>query len=121
MKYALCSLAGSMFSAGAVVLAGGRPAVTLWLGFTLAMLTIGALLWLAGLRRVARFLDGFMDGLERAGAACKPALARASLEAVKPIGYVKPSSKQRDRILADTISEYLDDDTFSPPQVRRAS
>ena len=64
MKLSLAFLAGSLFSAAAVVLAGGRPAGMLWLGAALALTTFGALVYLTGLRRVARFLNAFMDGLE---------------------------------------------------------
>ena len=116
MKLALAFLAGALFSATAVVLAGGRPAGMLWLGAALALTTFGALVYLTGLRRVARFLNAFMDGLEGVQSVqpvrTKQATARAArvIDRSNPMGYVKPSKKQQDQILQDTAAEYLGDD-----------
>jgi hypothetical protein len=127
MKLALSFLAGSIFSALAVVLAGGRPANMLWLGAALAVASIAAVVYLAGLRRVARFLNAFMDAMEGVQpkvaktprAAFDPALAshlnsqrgsRPVIDRSNPMGYVKPSKKQQEQILQDTASEYLGDD-----------
>jgi hypothetical protein len=112
MKLALSFLGGSLFSCAAVVLAGGRPAGMLWLGAALALTTFGALVCLTGLRRVARFLNAFMDALEGAE---KPARTAKQSRVVSgkdknQYGWVKPSTKQRDAVLNDTISEYLGDD-----------
>lgn len=117
MKLALSFLAGSIFSALAVVLAGGRPANMLWLGAALAVASIAALVYLAGLRRVAHFLNAFMDAMEgvRQVEHAKPAkqmAPRASrvIDRSNPMGYVKPSKKQEEQILRDTAAEYLGDD-----------
>jgi hypothetical protein len=114
MKLSLAFLAGSLFSATAVVLAGGRPAGMLWLGAALALTTFGALVYLTGLRRVARFLNAFMDGIEGVQPArtksATPRAARPVIDRSNPMGYVKPSKKQQDQILQDTASEYLGDD-----------
>jgi hypothetical protein len=97
MKYALCLLAGSLFSCGAVVLAGGRSANMLILGAALALASVGAVVYLAGLRRVARFLNAFMDGIE--GVQKQPRSGRNA----NPWGYVKPSAKKRDRDFANDL------------------
>lgn len=127
MKLSLAFLAGSIFSALAVVLAGGRPANMLWLGAALAVASIAAVVYLAGLRRVARFLNAFMDGVEGVQpkvtksprAVVDPALAnylnnpraaRPVIDRSNPMGYVKPSKKQEEQILRDTAAEYLGDD-----------
>jgi hypothetical protein len=114
MKLALSFLGGSLFSAAAVVLAGGRPAGMLWLGAALALATFGALVYLTGLRRVARFLNAFMDGLDGttkpSAKHATPRAARPVIDRSNPMGYVKPSKKQQDQILQDTAAEYLGDD-----------
>jgi hypothetical protein len=129
MKLAIGFLGGSVFSALAVILAGGRSAVMLWLGFTLALAAVAGILWLAGIRRTARFLGAFADAwgakdspVERTQAVSSAIRGEANIKSMRnrsPVtnlsGYVKPSRKQQDRILEDTISEYLDDDIFSPP------
>jgi hypothetical protein len=61
MKYAIGFLFGSVFSAFAVVLAGGRSAVMLWLGFAMAVALVSGILYLMGIRRTARFLSAFAD------------------------------------------------------------
>jgi hypothetical protein len=127
MKLALFFLGGSLFSAAAVVLAGGRPAGMLWLGAVLALTTFGALVYLTGLRRVARFLNAFMDGIEGAQPvrtkSATQRVARPVIDRSNPMGYVKPSPKQRDQILKDTAAEYLGDDfdeAMIAPRVRPA-
>lgn len=99
IKYALCLLAGSLFSCGAVVLAGGRSANMLILGALLALASVGAVVYLAGLRRVARFLNAFMDGIE--GVQKQPRVV--SGKDANPWGYVKPSAKKRDRDFANDL------------------
>jgi hypothetical protein len=113
MKLSLSFLGGSLFSAAAVVLAGGRPAGMLWLGAALALTTAASLVYLTGLRRVARFLNAFMDGIEGVQPVrTKSAIQRAArvIDRSNPMGYVKPSKKQQDQILQDTAAEYLGDD-----------
>jgi hypothetical protein len=116
MKYATCFLAGAIFSATAGVLAGGRFANFLLLGAGLALTSLGAVVYLIGLRRVARFLNAFMDALEGAGQPdtrpAKQTAPRASriIDRSNPMGYVKPSKKQEEQILRDTAAEYLEDD-----------
>ena len=125
MKLALAFLAGSLFSAAAVVLAGGRPANMLWLGAALALTAVAATVYLAGLRRVARFLNAFMDGIEgvqpKAAKMATPRAARPVMDRSNPMGYVKPSKKQQEQILRDTASEYLGDDVdiFAAPAAGR--
>jgi alkylated DNA nucleotide flippase Atl1 len=122
MKYAITFLGGSVFSAGAVVLAGGRPAVMLWLGATLAVTTLGAILWLAGIRRVARFLNAFMDALEGSRQVARPRVI--SGKNANPWGWVKPSTKQQERNTRETAAEYLDidpDELLDTPAARRVS
>jgi hypothetical protein len=113
MKLALSFLGGAIFSAATVILAGGRPAHMLWLGAALALTTLGATVYLAGLRRVARFLNAFMDAME--GAVEKSRSERAGMRSEaktskvvsgknkNPWGYVKPSAKQRDRDFANDL------------------
>ena len=102
MKLALAFLAGSLFSALAVVLAGGRPANMLFLGAALALASLAALVYLAGLRRVARLLNAFMDVMD--GPQRKhPKLRIVSGKNKNPYGWVKPSAKQRDRDFANDL------------------
>jgi hypothetical protein len=119
MKLALSFLGGAIFSAATVVLAGGRPANMLFLGAALALASLAALVYLAGLRRVARFLNAFVDAVEvkpargnagkrgetRGNTGTRPVIDRSN-----PMGYVKPSKKQQEQILQDTAAEYLGDD-----------
>jgi hypothetical protein len=127
MRYAIGFLGGSVFSALAVILAGGRSAVMLWLGFTLALAAVAGILWLAGIRRTSRFLASFANAWDAKDSAVensqavsfsKPTEAKAKRQRNNPDqwGYVKPSSKQRDRVLNDTIEEYLSDDILSAPK-----
>ena len=121
MKLALSFLGGAIFSAAAVILAGGRPANMLWLGAALALTTFGAVVYLAGLRRVARFLNAFMDAAEGVQPKAKqsrterpavaPALekylnprARPVIDRSNPMGYVKPSKKQQEQAIAELRS-----------------
>ena len=114
MKLSLSFLGGSLFSATAVVLAGGRPAGMLWLGAALALTTFGALVYLTGLRRVARFLNAFMDEIENVQPVrtkqATPRAARPVIDRSNPMGYVKPSKKQQEQILRDTAAEYIGED-----------
>jgi hypothetical protein len=111
MKYALGLLSGSIFSAGCVIWAGGRPTAWLSLGFLLALGVSGGILWLTGPRRLARFLTAFADAWEgnrKAVTGREPSLVRRSAQSVesKPSGYVRPSKKQELQIMNDSIEEY---------------
>ena len=129
MKNAIFFFAGSVLTSSAVVLAGGRSAVTLWLGFALALALVAILVYFAGIRRVARFLSAFADAWGTIGAVEKSLSDRVKmrgeanrrLQFVDRSGYRKPSTKQRDQILEDTIDEYLDGDTFTAPVRSRVS
>ena len=78
----------------------------MWLGAALALTSVGALVYLAGLRRVARFLNAFTDAME--GVQPKPA-KQARIVSGKdknPYGWVKPSSKTEMRNAMDAAEEY---------------
>lgn len=120
MKLALCFLAGTVFATGIVICGGGRPSAMLALGFLLTVSIAGGVLWLTGVRRLARFLNAFADGLALSG---EPATRQAGsvrhsrvARVADQSGYRKPSTKQRDRILEDTMEEYLSDDIFTAPK-----
>jgi hypothetical protein len=115
IKLSLAFLAGTVFATGIVICGGGRPAAMLALGFLLTVSIAAGVLWLTGVRRLARFLNAFMDGLEGVQQPVAMNAARNIRETLRPAnGYRKPSTKQRDQILADTMEEYLTDDVFSP-------
>jgi hypothetical protein len=115
IKLSLAFLAGTVFATGIVICGGGRPAAMLALGFLLTVSIAAGVLWLTGVRRLARFLNAFMDGLEGVQQPVSMNAARNVRETSRPAnGYRKPSTKQRDQILADTMEEYLTDDIFSP-------
>jgi hypothetical protein len=82
MKHALCFLAGTVLSTIAI-----------------ACSLLTAVLYFAGLRRMARFLNALMDALEGTKAAGPVHVADRS-------GYVKPSRKNQIQMVADTIEEY---------------
>ncbi len=122
IKIALSFLAGTTFSTLAIVLAGGRASAMLGLGVLLAVALGSGILRVIGVRRLARFLDAFADGLASAqpSPTRQAGSVRQSTRAPRMAdrsGYVKPSSKKRDQILEDTIDEYLPDDMFAPPPV----
>ena len=70
IKNALMFLAGTVVSTVIVVLAGGRPAAFVGLGLLLALSIAAGVLWLTGVRRLARFLNAFADGLALIGSGC---------------------------------------------------
>jgi hypothetical protein len=112
IKTSLAFLAGTVFATAIVILGAGRPAAMIGLGFLLTAAIASGVLWLTGLRRLARFLNAFADGLNVAQEAQEPK-QRTRPTPIDRSGYVKPSAKKRDMILTDTISEYLgDDDLF---------
>jgi hypothetical protein len=124
IKLSLSFLAGTSFATAAIVMAGGRASMMLGLGFLLACsLGVGVLYWV-GVRRLARFLNAFADGLAsttntaaREGERVRHGTSEGRRAAVAPIdrsGYRKPSAKQQEQILRDTVSEYLTDDIFAP-------
>lgn len=120
IKNSIAFLAGTVFATGIVICGGGRPAAMLALGFLLTVSIAGGALWLTGVRRLARFLNAFADGLALSG---EPATRQAGSgrhsrvpRVADQSGYRKPSSKQRDRILEDTMEEYLSDGIFAAPK-----
>lgn len=116
IKTSIAFLAGTVFATAVIVLAGGRASAMVALGFLCAVAIAAGVLWLTGLRRLARFLNAFTDGMETAEA---PPLKAARVTQIDRSGYVKPSAKKRDQILNDTIAEYLgDDELFGAPGKR---
>lgn len=105
MKYAIGFLGGAVFSAASVVLAGGRSAIMLWLGFALATGALAGILYLMGIRRTARFLSAFADAWGSKDAESKKTVP-APRQMPDRSGYVKPSKKRQLEILNDTIDEY---------------
>jgi hypothetical protein len=99
MKHALCFLAGTVLTTIAVVLNGGHVLGFAILGFLIACSLLTAVLYFAGLRRTARFLNALVDALEGTKAAGPARVADRS-------GYVKPSRKNQIQMVADTIEEY---------------
>jgi uncharacterized membrane protein YdfJ with MMPL/SSD domain len=117
IKTSIAFLAGTVFSTGIVICGGGRPAAMLALGFMLTVSIAAGVLWLTGVRRLARFLNAFADGLALSG---EPASRQAGSvrhsrvpRVADQSGYRKPSTKQRDQILDDTLDEYLPDGIFA--------
>ena len=118
IKTSLGFLAGVLAMAAVVYAAGARFAAPMFVAGICAVL-VPAIALLASVDRIrafARFLNAFADAL----GSKRPVIARVPVSMDRS-GYRKPSTKQRSQILDDTISEYLDDDTFTAPSSRRAS
>lgn len=112
IKNSLSFLAGTVFSTGIVICGGGRPAAMLALGFLLTVSVGAGVLWLTGVRRLARFLNAFADGVlassdqnsaRQASSARQP---RTGLHVADKSGYVKPSRKAQLQNMADAVEEY---------------
>jgi len=122
IKNSLAFLAGSVLITGIVISAGGRPAAFVGLGFFLAVSLGAGVLWLTGVRRLARFLDAFILASSDDRASLQGGRVRHAAIAprVDRSGYRKPSTKQRNQILEDTMEEYLPDDIFAPAKTAGA-
>lgn len=107
MKLSLAFLAGAILNTTVIFFSPGKPALLVFLGAALSLASVGALLWLAGVRRAARFLNAFMDALE----GTEPVRTKSRVVSGKdknPWGWVKPSAKQQRQNVEDTIEEYLE-------------
>ena len=115
VKTSLGFLAGVLVMAAVVYVAGARFAAPMFVAGVCAVLvpSIALLASVDRMRAFARFLTAFADALGSRG----PRLVKSADRS----GYRKPSTKQRSQILDDTISEYLDEETFAAPSTRRAS
>jgi len=111
VKLSIAFLAGTSFATLTIVLAGGRASTMLGLGFLLALSLAAGILWLTGVRRLARFLNAFADGLASSDqkVARQAVTARQSgsgLHVADRSGYVKPSRKAQLQNMADAVEEY---------------
>lgn len=120
-KVLISFLAGVLAMAVVVYVTGARLSTPMFFAGALAVLVpqIAFLCSVDRMRSAARFLNAFADAWGKKAEQPRPIRHRvADLS-----GYRKPSTKQRDQIMDDTISEYLGDtdDVFAPPSERRAS
>jgi len=117
VKLSIAFLAGTLFATGCMVAAGGRAPLMIGLGAFVALGVVGGIMWLAGLRRVVRFLNAFADGLASSGAGSsrEAGSVRQSAPRISRVpdrsGYVKPSRRQQLQVLSDTVDEYRNKET----------
>ena len=126
IKYSLTFLVGTMFSTLVMISAGGRAAQFIGLGFLLTVALTAGVLWLTGVRRLARFLNAFADGL--ASSESKPARQASSarqsgagLHVADKSGYVKPSRKAQLQNMADAVEEYRERASKPGPECSQAT
>ena len=126
IKLSLAFLAGTSFATVTIVMAGGRASAMLGLGVLLTISLMAGVLYWVGIRRLARFLNAFADGLASAESksARQGTSARqsgAGLHVADKSGYVKPSRKAQLQNMADAVEEYRERTSKPPSEYSQAT